>query len=141
MSEAKSKTQRDGPFTVKFLQGSDKALILDAAARAKLNIGEWVALAAREKVMREREPGSTSGMTASGQDEVPIPVLPDSHELSVAYALLKQIAADEGKPVTPRNRIKAAVKRGLRARLATPERRLNGRSGGNGTLLVGMTGV
>lgn len=129
----KNKTQRDGPFTLKFMQGVDKALILDAAGRAKITAGEWVALAAREKVMREREPGSTTGYDQPGPDQV---LPPDTHELSVAYALLRQIAADEGKPIGPRNRVKAAVKRGLRARFhPAPATRLNGSDGRHDRLL------
>jgi hypothetical protein len=47
--------QKDGPFTVKFLSAADKTLAVDAAARAKITVQDWIALAIRSTVASERE--------------------------------------------------------------------------------------
>lgn len=120
---------RDGPWAQKKMAGSDKKLATEAAERAHMTLPQWLALAIREKVARERgalglahegevlppdaSPGAAS-RSALTLIETPPPLSMNEVGLAIEYAFrLMQVRGLKHPPKA----ITAAAQRVIEARL------------------------
>lgn len=103
---------RDGHFGVRWMAGTDKRLIADAAKRAKMTTGEWLGQAARAAVARERET-----MEPGGGEILPPPSgaridgfgLQGMTAIEQALAIMERVIRLQGMTADHRHRLAAIM--------------------------------
>jgi hypothetical protein len=90
------KIETMSPWTIKAISSTAKDAIIEASRRDRMNIGEWVALAAREKI--EGRPEQETVPVKNGVDRPSAPTFASSAE---AVALAVQLAGVPAKRDSP----------------------------------------
>lgn len=125
-SDAEKRPPEDGPWAIKLMPGRERQMALDAAKRAKLPMGEWLARAIRREVEAERaaENGTGYDVLAPARGDgrgikTVDPLQPLSlDELGQAVEIAKAIAELSGKK--PARHLLTAMRHVLAERLGAP---------------------